>query len=55
MITIIKRGTSKKEIQKLVNEVLEKTPKSDIMKYAGALKSTVDPVAYQRAMRDEWK
>lgn len=55
LVTIIKKGTPKKEIQKLVNEVLEKTPKAAFMKFAGALKTIVDPVACQRSMRDEWK
>lgn len=55
MITIIKKGTPKEEIKKRVNEVFSKAPKKDIMKYAGKLKMDIDPLEYQRRMRDEWE
>ncbi|MCJ8165407.1 hypothetical protein MKJ04_11185 [Pontibacter sp. E15-1] len=55
MVTVIKKGTPREEIIKKVNEVISKTPKSDIMKYAGKLKTDIDPLVYQKEMRDEWK
>lgn len=55
MVTIIKKGTPKEEIKKRVNEVISKSPKRDIMKYAGKLKTDIDPLEYQRQMRDEWE
>ncbi|WP_017731473.1 hypothetical protein [Nafulsella turpanensis] len=55
MITIIKKGTPKEEIKRRVNEVVSKTPKKDIMKFAGKLKTDIDPLEYQRQMRDEWE
>lgn len=55
MITIIKKGTPKEEIKKRINEVISKAPKKDIMKYAGKLKMDIDPLEYQRRIRDEWK
>lgn len=55
MITVIKKGTPKKEIKKRINEAISKTPKRDIPKYAGKLKMDIDPVAYQRQLRDKWE
>jgi hypothetical protein len=55
MVTIIKKGTPKEEIKRRVNEVISKSPKRDIMKYAGKLKTDIDPLEYQRQMRDEWE
>ncbi|WP_164891183.1 hypothetical protein [Botryobacter ruber] len=55
MVTIIKKGTPKKEIKKLITEAISKAPKSNIMKYAGALKTDIDPMDYQKQMRDEWE
>jgi hypothetical protein len=55
MVTIIKKGTPKEEIKKRVNEVISKSPKRDIMKYAGKLKTDLDPLEYQRQMRDKWE
>ncbi len=55
MVTIIKKGTPKKEIKKRVNEIVSKAPKKNIMKYAGKLKTDIDPLLYQKKMRDEWK
>lgn len=55
MVTIIKKGTPKEEIKKRVDEAISKTPKKDIMKYAGKLKTDIDPLEYQRRMRDEWE
>ena len=55
MTTIIKKGTSKEEIAKRINAVISKFPKQDIMKYAGSLKTEIDPLQYQVKMRNEWK
>ena len=55
MVTIIKKGTSKEEIKKQVDKAISKTPKKDITKYAGKLRTDIDPLEYQRQMRDEWE
>ena len=55
MVTIIKKGTPREEIRKRINEVVSKTLKKDIMKYAGKLKAKIDPLVYQREMRNEWE
>jgi len=56
MVTIIKKGTPKNELKKLIDEVVSKTsPKDDLKKYAGVLKTIIDPLEYQRQMRNEWE
>jgi len=56
MVTIIKKGTPKAEIKRRINEVVNKNPKKrNIMKYAGKLNLNIDPMEYQRDMRNEWK
>jgi len=55
MVTIIKKGTSKKEIPDRIDAVISRLPEKDIMKYAGKLKITRDPLEYQMEMRNEWK
>ncbi len=54
MVTIIKKGTPKDEIKKRINKVVAKSKKQDISKYAGKLKIDIDPIEYQKKMRDEW-
>jgi hypothetical protein len=57
MVTIIKKGTSIKEIKKRLDGVIRKKSRNnDIMKYAGKLKHLdIDPLKYQKNMRDEWQ
>ena len=38
-----------------MDEAVSKTPKNDIKKYAGTLKTDIDPLEYQKKMRDEWR
>jgi len=57
MVTIIKKGTSIKEIKKRLDGVIRKKSRNnDIMKYAGKLKHlAIDPLKYQKNIRDEWQ
>lgn len=55
MVTIIKKGTPKDEIMKRLKNAVSKSRKRNIMKYAGKLKLEVDPLDYQKQMRNEWK
>jgi len=57
MVVKIKKGDSSSVIQEKINEITSAsgTPKGfDAKKYSGIIKSDVDPVAYQRKLRDEW-
>lgn len=55
MATIIKRGTSAKKAKKLIDEAVAKAGKKDLKKYAGVLKNDIDPLDYQKKIRDEWE
>ena len=56
MVTIIKKGTPKNELKKLIDEAVSKTPlKVDLKKYVGVLKTDINPLDYQRQIRNEWK
>ncbi len=52
MTTIIKKGTSRKEIKKRLEAVISKFPQQDILKYAGTLKTDIDPLEYQMELRN---
>ncbi|MDB5014719.1 MAG: hypothetical protein JWQ25_2921 [Daejeonella sp.] len=54
MVTIIKKGTDKKEIDKILSE-LKSFKKFDPYKYLGTVKLKSDPLEMQWKMRDEWK
>jgi hypothetical protein len=55
MVTIIKKGTPREEIKKRIANAVYKSRKRDISKFAGKLKLELDPLDYQKQMRDEWK
>ena len=55
MVTVIKKGTPIEKMKKLMNEAFSKSPKKDIRKYAGILKSDIDPLEFQKQMRNEWR
>ncbi len=55
MVTIIKKGTPTKEIKKRINDAVSKSHSKNIKKYAGKLKLDIDPIEYQRQMRNEWE
>ena len=55
MVTIIKKGIPKQEAKKLIDEAVVKAGKKDLRKYAGILKTDINPMVYQKQVRDEWK
>ena len=55
MATVIKKGTPKKDAKKLVDEAVAKAGKKDLRKYAGILKTDIDPLEYQKQLRNEWE
>lgn len=55
MITKIKRGTSSQKIKKKMDAALSKNPSENIMIYAGSLKTDIDPLTYQKEIRNEWE
>lgn len=54
MVTVIRKGSDTKEVEKALSKV--KNKKSfDAQKYCGALKIKEDPLVIQRGMRNEWE
>jgi hypothetical protein len=54
MITILKKGSDTKEIEKSLSRL--KNKKSfDSQKYCGVLKIKKDPIVVQKSMRNEWE
>lgn len=56
MVTVIKKGTPPEQIRKLVAEASEKNvaKKPHVTDFFGKIKTGIDPVEYQRKLRDEW-
>jgi malic enzyme len=54
MVTIIKKGASNAAIQRKIKKALKGKKKLSIMDFAGLLKSKIDPLEFQKQMRDEW-
>lgn len=44
----------KHEAKKLIDKAVAKAGKKDLRKYAGILKTDIDPLEYQKRMRNEW-
>jgi hypothetical protein len=56
MVTTIKKGASKKEINSLLEAHRKKSKAGiDIKKFCGALKLMEDPLELQKKWRDEWE
>jgi len=56
MVTVIKKGTPIAEIVKILNRITTPSNRGiDSTKYAGKLKLGIDPVKYQKSLRDEWQ
>ena len=55
MLVIIKKGPPVKEILNKINSLLTSKKKGfNAEKYLGILKSELDPVKFQRDLRNEW-
>jgi hypothetical protein len=55
MVTIIKKGMPRKEINSLLTVQRNKKKKSiDIKKYCGVIVLKEDPIKLQKKLRDEW-
>jgi len=54
MVTIIKKGSDKKEVEKALSKIKRKK-KFDAYKYCGTISLKEDPLEIQKKMRDEWE
>ena len=56
MVTVIKKGKPIREMIQKLNELVSKRRSGlEAAKYSGILKSKVDPLAYQKSIRNEWE
>ncbi len=55
MATVIKKGTPKSEVLESIRKAVQSKPSKEITELAGTLKSKVDPLEYQKKIRNEWK
>lgn len=54
MVTIIKKGTKKKELERALSNLA--TPKKlNAHKYLGTVKLDEDPIQIQKRLRNEWE
>lgn len=54
MTTIIRKNLSKADIQELLKKVVP-VKRFNAFKYCGVIKLTIDPLKFQRQLRDEWE
>lgn len=53
MVLVLKKGASKKQIEKIEKQ-LEKVEQPDLRKYCGSIKLKSDPLEIQKNLRNEW-
>jgi hypothetical protein len=53
MVTIIRKGADKKEIEKVLS-TLKSPKKFDAYKHSGKITLAEDPLVIQKKMRDDW-
>jgi len=56
MVTVIKKGESKSNIQKALRKIEESTKSGfNAKKFSGTLKLEEEPMDIQKRLRDEWE
>jgi len=56
MVTVLKKGRPISEIIKKINDLMSKRNHGiQSTKYSGKIKSQIDPIAYQKHLRNEWE
>ncbi len=57
MVTILKKGATKKNITKLLEKLMKEFKPSgiDVYEYLGKIKLKDDPIAIQKELRNEWE
>ncbi len=55
MVTIIKRGSTKEEINSQLEQRNKKHKGIDLKKYFGSIKLREDPIKLQKKWRNEWE
>ena len=56
MVTVIKKGIPVSEMIQKLNKLVSKENKGlQSKKYSGKIKAKIDPLSYQKNLRDEWE
>lgn len=56
MVTVIKKGKPIREMIQKLNELVSKKGRGlQSSKYSGTIKLNVDPLVYQKGLRNEWE
>lgn len=55
MAIVIKKGTSKKDALERIKRAVKPSAKYELSHLAGKLQSTIDPLEYQKKIRNEWQ
>ncbi len=55
MVTTTKKRTLKEENKKQIDDAIFKMHKKDKMKFVGKMNTNIDPLEYQKQLRDEWE
>lgn len=57
MVMVLKKGSDKKSIRKVLEKITNKSSKTGLKasKYAGTIKFKEDGLALQKQWRDEWQ
>lgn len=55
MAVTIKKGMKKKEMEEIIQKSKTYIKYSNLAELAGKLKTDIDPLEFQKKMRNEWK
>ncbi len=56
MVTVIKKGIPISEMMQKLNKLVSKENRGlQSKKYSGKIKAQIDPLSYQKSLRNEWE
>lgn len=55
MTTILKKGMTNSEMNKAIQQITKQEKDKSIEKLAGKLKANIDPLEFQKRLRNEWE
>jgi hypothetical protein len=55
MVTVIKKGSSRKDLMQVMKKIAGRSKKKDLQRFCGVISTKKDPVVLQKEWRDEWK
>jgi len=55
MVTVIKKGSSRKDLMQAMKKLADRSKKKDLQRFCGVISTKKDPVLLQKEWRDEWQ